>query len=318
MNTHKLSFHGQGSTFFGIVAINFILTALTLGIYYPWAKAKYRSYIWNETEFEGTRFVFHGTGREMFKGFIIAYGIILIFYFFYFSVFANVDLVGTWAVIGFFVSLIFIVFLFTPFAIFSAWRYRVSRTSWRGIYFSFHGRFSEYYKQYIKFLLLTIITFGLAYPWFRVNIQQHLFGHTRLGNIKMDFHGDGSTLFGINILGYILLYPTLFLYVPFFLKERFNFTINNITLSDDHVRRSLKSHLKGWDFFGVLIVNLLMLVFTFGLAFPFTKMRAMKAMYDSVELPGDINYDDITQDADGYNQATGDEMLDLLDIDLDF
>jgi len=44
----------------------------------------------------------------------------------------------------------------------------------------------------------------------------------------------------------------------------------------------------------------------------------MKAMYDSVELPGDINYDDITQDADGYNQATGDEMLDLLDIDLDF
>ena len=89
-------------------------------------------------------------------------------------------------------------------------------------------------------------------------------------------------------------------------------------MSDDKVRRSLVSHLQGWDFFGVLIVNLILLVFTFGLAFPFTKMRAMKAMYDTIELPNDIDYDEIIQNADAYNQATGEEMLDLLDIDIDF
>lgn len=44
----------------------------------------------------------------------------------------------------------------------------------------------------------------------------------------------------------------------------------------------------------------------------------MKAMYDTIELPNDIDYDDIIQNADAYNQATGEEMLDLLDIDIDF
>ena len=318
MNNHNLTFHGKGSTYFGIVAINFILTALTLGLYYPWAKAKYRNYLWNETEFQNSRFVFHGTGREMFKGFLIAYVVFVIFYVLYFMIFSNPNLAGPLAVIGFITFMIFVVFLFTPFAIFSSWRYRVSRTSWRGIYFSFSASFSENYKLYIKYLLLTIVTFGIAFPWLRVSIQQYLIGHTRLGSLKLDFHGEGGTLFGINLLGYILLYPTLFLYVPFFLKNRFNFTINNTTLSDDKVRRSLVSHLQGWDFFGVLIVNLILLVFTFGLAFPFTKMRAMKAMYDTIELPNDIDYDEIIQNADAYNQATGEEMLDLLDIDIDF
>ena len=146
MNNHNLTFHGKGSTYFGIVAINFILTALTLGLYYPWAKAKYRNYLWNETEFQNSRFVFHGTGREMFKGFLIAYVVFVIFYVLYFMIFSNPNLAGPLAVIGFITFMIFVVFLFTPFAIFSSWRYRVSRTSWRGIYFSFSASFSEYYK----------------------------------------------------------------------------------------------------------------------------------------------------------------------------
>jgi len=69
----KISFFGKGATYFGIVAINLILTVVTVGLYYPWAKATYRKYIWNETEFKGSRFVFNGTGKEMFKGFLIAY-----------------------------------------------------------------------------------------------------------------------------------------------------------------------------------------------------------------------------------------------------
>ncbi len=71
------NFFGEGSKFFGIVVINFLLTLITLGLYYPWAKARTRQYLWSETEFEGSPFTFHGTGREMFRGFIIAYGILV-------------------------------------------------------------------------------------------------------------------------------------------------------------------------------------------------------------------------------------------------
>lgn len=315
---YSLRFYGKGSTYFGIVAINFILTALTLGLYYPWAKAKFRNYIWNETEFRGSRFVFHGTGNEMFKGFVIAYIMLITFYLLYFSILTNVDSSPTWVVISFVFFMFINIFWFIPFALFSSWRYRMSRTSWRGIYFSFIGNFSEYYKVYLKFLLITILTLGIGMPWLRVGIQRYLMGYTQLGDLEIDFHGDGGTLLGINILGGILLYPTLFMYVPFFLKNRFNFTINNTTLSDGRIQRALQSHLKGWDFFGVLIGNFFMLLFTLGLAFPFARMRTLRAMAESVELPFEIDYDNITQDADSFNQATGDELLDILDIDIDF
>jgi uncharacterized membrane protein YjgN (DUF898 family) len=37
---YHLEFKGEGSAFFGILIVNWILTVLTLGFYYPWARAK--------------------------------------------------------------------------------------------------------------------------------------------------------------------------------------------------------------------------------------------------------------------------------------
>jgi len=58
-NRFKLKFFGAGSTYFGIVILNLLLTIVTLGLYYPWAKAAYRKYTWNEIEMKGSRFTFH-------------------------------------------------------------------------------------------------------------------------------------------------------------------------------------------------------------------------------------------------------------------
>ncbi|MCS5553653.1 MAG: YjgN family protein, partial [SAR324 cluster bacterium] len=40
----QLKFEGKGSELFGIFIDNFFLNLLTLGIYYPWAKAKQLRY----------------------------------------------------------------------------------------------------------------------------------------------------------------------------------------------------------------------------------------------------------------------------------
>src|SRR3989339_478839 len=73
---YKLSFHGKGSEYFGIIIVNWLLTIITLGFYYPWAKAKQLRFLYGSTALKDDRFAFHGTGVEMFKGFIKA---ILIF-----------------------------------------------------------------------------------------------------------------------------------------------------------------------------------------------------------------------------------------------
>lgn len=253
----------------------------------------------------------------MFKGFLIAYVFMLAFYGCYFYVTSSTN-VRPIVLGSFFLIIALSSFLLVPYAIFSSWRYRVSRTSWRGIYFSFSGRFSEYFPIYLKFLVITVFSFGLGYSWMRTNIQKYLVSHTHFGNFDMDFHGEGSELLGINILGSMLSYMTIGFYYPYFLTNRYNFTINNTTLSDRTIRRTMNSSLEGSHLLGILLGNLVMLICTLGLAFPFTKMRYLKALIDNTKFPEDLNYDNIEQDATFYNKATGEELLDMLDVDIDF
>ena len=309
----KISFFGKGATYFGIVAINLVLTVVTIGLYYPWAKATYRKYVWNETEFKGSRFVFNGTGKEMFKGFLIAY---LAFIGVYFLLTLMTGFLSyAWIGILVFYGLLL---LFIPFAIFGAWRYRVTRTSWRGIYFSFDGQLKEFVKLFVVQGFLTIITFGIYYSWMRVKIQKYLFSHTSIGDLKLDFHGDGGELFGINILGGVLFYITLFLYVPIWMKQRFNFTIDNTTISDGTIRKRLKSTLENGEAWTTLVTNGLLLIVTLGIAFPWTFMRKTNMYFRNVELPVDFDYDNLAQSDGDFKDATADEMIDILDMGLDF
>ncbi len=41
----EFEFFGEGSKYFGIVVVNLLLTFLTLGLYYPWAKERSRKYL---------------------------------------------------------------------------------------------------------------------------------------------------------------------------------------------------------------------------------------------------------------------------------
>lgn len=304
-NHRQLLFFGKGSRYFGIWAVNVILTALTLGLYYPWAKTAVRKYIWNETELEGDRFVYHGTGKEMFKGFIIAYGIIFL-------------LIAASFLHPFGLVLIYLgLFALAPVAIFGGWRYRLSRTSWRGIFFSFRGNLGEFVKLYFKNLFLTIITLGIYGSWMRVNVMNYLLGHSQFGQQKLGFTGKGSDLFGINILGIILSIFTLYIYIPWYIANYFNFTVDNTFIKEEGQEvYPLQSSLTGGNTFMIFFTNALLVMFTLGLGFPWANMRSQKLFTESVNLNSQVNLDGLIQESDNYKDATGDDLLDVLDIDL--
>src|SRR5688572_25410992 len=78
ITTTQVRFYGDGAKYFGILLVNIFLTLITFGFYYPWARAKNLQYLYGETEFAGSRLAFHGTGKEMFKGFIKAVAVIVV------------------------------------------------------------------------------------------------------------------------------------------------------------------------------------------------------------------------------------------------
>lgn len=302
----NLDFDGEGSEYFGIWIVNIILSLLTLGLYYPWAKVANRKFMWNSTSMKNDRFIFNGTGKQIFRGYVIAYLAIIIFTFSqtYFRVFGLV--------------MYLLMLLITPYVIYGAWRYRISRTSWRGIYFSFNGDMKEFFALFVPHFLLSIITFGIYGPWFRVKIEKYLFSHTYFGQYQFDFEGNGNKLFKINFIGIILTFITFFIYAPWYLRNRFKFTIDNITIHHNHQTSYFRTNLDGGNLFGVLLLNGIIAVFTLGLATPWNIIRRNKLMIESIYVPTAIDLDAIEQRTDDFSDATGDSLLDILDIGIDF
>ena len=79
----RLKFEGKGSELFGIFIDNFFLNLLTLGIYYPWAKAKKLRYYYSSTSIYFSNFQFTGTGKEMVIGLLKALAILFFLNFVY-------------------------------------------------------------------------------------------------------------------------------------------------------------------------------------------------------------------------------------------
>ena len=167
----RLRFHRNGSSLFGIFVINVLLTLLTLGVYYFWGKAKIRRYMHSQTELHNSRFSNHTTGGELCIGWIKA--IILIVTIVLISEIPSFfweDMTHEWITLFAFYGLLLFVFL--PLAIVGSLRFRLSRTSYRGIRFSFRGNSKTFFKIYYTGLLKTIFTLGLYYPYFETEIRQ--------------------------------------------------------------------------------------------------------------------------------------------------
>lgn len=124
---NRFNFHGVGGTLFGIQIVNLFLSIVTLGIFSFWGRVRVRQYLMSQTEFAGDRFAYHGTGKELLIGWIKA------------AVFLGIPFLML-VLLSAGVLAYIIVAAFMPIAVVSARRYRLSRSSWRSIRFSFRGR----------------------------------------------------------------------------------------------------------------------------------------------------------------------------------
>ncbi len=307
--TYNLDFKGKGGDFFGIVIVNWLLTIVTLGIYYPWAKAKTLQFFCGKTSLNNDPFAFHGTGNEMFKGFIKA--IILFF--------------GLFAIMGIFIylklpfvgMLLFYLGIFAvlPLAIHGSYRYRMSRTSWRGIRFGYRGDKQEFVKLFFKWFLLTIVTFGIYGSWFHINMRKYVFSNIRFGDADFEYDGDGGDYFMMNLKGYLLTLVTLGIYIFWWQKDIFEYFVNNLSLHKEGKSVELTSTATGGDFAGLILTNLLLIIFTLGFGYAWAVTRTMKFIFEHIKVDGNIDLDSLQQTEENFKDATGDDISDFLDID---
>ena len=303
-------FMGSGGALFGIHVVNVLLTLLTLGVYFFWAKVKVRAYLFSQTDFEADRFAYHGTGREMFVGFLKA----LVFFFIPITLLSMLpELIGASLPVRYVANLVSYVLasLFVPMAMIGARRYRLSRTSWRGIRFSLRAKTWDFVRLWSWNTFVVALTLGLYYPIYIVRRHDFLTRHMWFGSQRFGFDGRGRDLFW-PFLGMIVLFPfTLGLSWFGFAAKKARYFAAHTTFGDARFQSTVGALPLAW----LTMSNIVVLVLTLGLAWPWLSIRSLRFVYRNLSLNGPLSLDAITQQAQTVT-ATGEGLAGFLDADL--
>lgn len=143
-----LSFEGSGFEYFKIWIVNILLTVITLGLYYPWAKVRNRRYFYANTRFEDRSFEYHATGKQLFIGYLIAMALFIAF-----AVAQQISPIAS--------GVGFVIFIFAlPWIIWRSLKFNLRMTSFSNVRFSFEGGLGN---AYINFMVLPVVFFLILY-----------------------------------------------------------------------------------------------------------------------------------------------------------
>lgn len=304
---HVATFNGTGGQLFAIQIVNVLLCIVTLGLYYPWAKVNTLRFLYEETTFMGDQFVFHGTGKQLFIGFIKVVGIFLLLGFMMGIMMRFAPVLG---VLTFYAAMIVLI----PVAVHGALKYRMSHTSWRGIYFGYRGDLVELIKKYVIGFILTIVTFGIYGAWFAMDLQRYVTGHIRAGSVKFGFDGQGGEYFKIFFLGYLLTILTLGIYGFWWMKNIFNFMADHTYLEHEGNEYYFHGGSTAGQVFRLSIGNMLLVFFTLGIGTPWAIVRTIRYQMRNMMLHGAFDPSGIEQTEPAFTDATGDALGEALGL----
>jgi uncharacterized membrane protein YjgN (DUF898 family) len=308
MSGHALTpaFHGNGTSLFWIYLRNWLLTIVTCGIYAFWAKTRVRQYLYAQTAFDGDRFGYHGTGGELLRGWLKAIGLMLLIVIVSGAVMGLVhEILGVLLLYAALFGLLF------PMALIGARRYRLSRTSWRGIRFSFRGETEDFLEVFIPGILLTTVTLGLYFPFFHANVRRFLVNESHFGTVPFRFAGEGRDLFGRHVLALLLTPLTLGIYWFWYAAFRNRYYWAHTSLDAGR----FTSTVTGGGLCGLMLVNILLLIVTLGIAYPWVHARTVRYHSDHLVFEGPADLAAVRQDAREAG-TTGEGLSGLLDLDL--
>jgi uncharacterized membrane protein YjgN (DUF898 family) len=227
----SLVFTGSGSEYFRIWIVNLLLTLVTLGIYYPWAKVRKLRYFYGNTLVSDDPLGFHGDPKKMLKG----YALVAI-------LFGCYSVAGNFSPTAGFIALLAVAGLW-PALLKSSLQFRLANTSWRGLRFRFSGSLVDAYRAVLPLFVPGVLIVGVS--------------------AFMSTHPDAQTELGILVallgLGSALLSPWL-------LWNLKNYQHSHYTLGTEQTRFSASI----WSFYKLslkVIAVYLGLIFGVGIVF---------------------------------------------------
>lgn len=187
--------HAQAGQVVGMALFNGILNAVTLSWYRFWGNTQLRRLLWSHTTAWGDPFDYTGTGKELFLGFLLVFGVVLVPLM---AAGIGMEMLaeGNPGLAPFGWLPVQIIFLFLAGAgLYRARRYRLSRTLWRGIRGGQGGSAWRFGLIFLAAVFLGIVSLGWAWPWADMWLQRYKLSNTTFGNRRFECHASARATY---------------------------------------------------------------------------------------------------------------------------
>jgi uncharacterized membrane protein YjgN (DUF898 family) len=202
-------FLGQRQSYWRLLIRGAALLMVTLGIYRFWLVTDIRRFLWSNTEIAGEALEYSGTALELLLGFLIAIALLIPIYTAFFLAALDLALLGQLSGLIAFAALA----VLGQYAIYRARRYRLTRTVYRGLRFHQKGSAWAYAFRAVAWWIVTVVTFGLAYPFQLASLERYKMKNTFYGDLAGRFEASGFVLLLRGLPMWLLFFAPLALAV---------------------------------------------------------------------------------------------------------
>ena len=330
-NFRKTEFEGKAGEYFRIWIVNLFLSIITLGIYSPWAKVVNTKYLYQNLSIEGHRFDYTAVPIQILKGRLIAVALLIL-----------VAVLSSYFPTLYLISLL-ILLLLSPWIINRSLSFQFRMTTYRNVSFDFKGDYGNSFWYFLFLPFLSIFTLYLALPAVLRRGSEYQINKTKFGNKyfkssldSAEFYAASVKVFGaVLVVGIVLgvltmvtseilpVLSALFLVVGYVLIIALsasiwgalirNHTFNSSIIPDV---ASFKSSMEVKAYTGIVFTNVLALIFSLGLAYPWVAIRNMKYLSSTLEVQTEEDVDSVINTIKEENSAVLDEVAGAFDLEI--
>ena len=337
-------FRATGGEYFRIWIVNLLLTIVTLGIYSAWAKVRRLRYFYGSTLLDGHSFEYHGKPLAILKGRLVVFAVYVVFLvvteMWPLAVLLMIPIVifavpwiivkarlfqmrmtsyrnlrfnfhGTYGgAMSAFVGWYFLVIL-TLGIIFPMWvrrqvAYILGNTAFGTTQFRFVTGNGRFFAFCYATMGLGILVYG---AFFVLLFQAGLFSPQNNPDMAP---GDLAKLIGLAGLCKLLLIAMAGVsVVGYYQAALANASFGGIEIGQTRVISKLRASSLIW----IQVTNLLGLVFTLGLFYPWAKVRVMRYHLENTSLDTAGGIGEFTASAGSATDPLGEELGDFFDMD---
>jgi uncharacterized membrane protein YjgN (DUF898 family) len=343
-----LEFRATGGEYFRIWIVNLLLTILTLGIYSAWAKVRRLRYFYGSTALAGSSFEYHARPVAILRGRLIVVGVYALFagatYVWPLAQLALIPIaifgvpwiimrsrlfqmrMTSWrglrfnfsggyggafaSFVGWTLLSLLTLLLLWPYALWKQVKYIATNTSFGTQRFGFDTRPGRFYRLCLATVGVLLLA-GVA-AFIGTLLAGFLAGSV-VGLPRAPIEAGNRPLFVVITTALsALCFLLAALVAGAYYRARFlNASIGGVTAGPHR----LQSRLQARPLMGIMLTNLLLMVVTLGLYYPWAQVRLLRYQLENTSVLAADDLDQFVADARAGAGALGEEAGDFFDVD---